>query len=90
MKLLILLLAIWNIITFIMMGVDKVKAKKDKRRISEKTLLLSGLFMGALGATAGSLIFHHKTSKLKFRILLPLFILLNAAVIIAVIYFNMN
>ena len=31
MKLLILLLAIWNIITFIMMGVDKVKAKKDKK-----------------------------------------------------------
>ncbi|MBR5229992.1 MAG: DUF1294 domain-containing protein [Firmicutes bacterium] len=90
MKLLIILLAGWNVITFSMMGIDKFKAKKDLRRISEKTLLLNSFFMGALGALAGSLVFNHKTSKVKFRILLPLFTLLNAAVVTAVIYFRIN
>ena len=77
MKLLILLMAIWNLITFAMMGIDKARAKADKRRISEKTLLMSSFIMGAAGITAGALVFHHKTRKLKFQILIPLSILVN-------------
>jgi uncharacterized membrane protein YsdA (DUF1294 family) len=88
MKLLILLMGIWNVITFGMMAVDKLKAKKDKRRISEKTLLLSSFFMGAAGIAAGALICHHKTRKLKFKILVPMSIIVNAAVIFGLIYFN--
>lgn len=88
MKLLILLMGIWNLITFVMMGVDKLKAKKDKRRISEKTLLLSSFCMGAAGITVGGLVFHHKTRKLKFKILVPLSILVNIAIIFALIYYE--
>ena len=88
MKLLILLMAIWNLITFAMMGIDKARAKADKRRISEKTLLMSSFIMGAAGITAGALVFHHKTRKVKFQILIPLSILVNIAIIYALIHYN--
>ena len=88
MKLLIILMTVWNIITFVMMGIDKHRAKADKSRISEKTLLLSGFIMGAIGICAGAAIFHHKTQKIKFRVLLPIALIVNAAVIYGLIYFN--
>lgn len=88
MKLLILIMAIWNLITFLMMGIDKWKAKKEKRRISEKTLLTSGLCMGAVGIGAGMLVFHHKTRKIKFQVLVPLALAVNGLVIYALVHFG--
>jgi len=88
MKLLILIMVVWNLITFLMMGLDKLKAKADKQRISEKTLIVSGFIMGGIGIGLGALVFHHKTRKIKFRILIPLAIVFNAAVIWALIYYN--
>ena len=77
---------IWNLFTFLQMGMDKRKAVKEKQRISEKTLLLSAVFMGAVGSGAGMLVFHHKTKKWKFRILVPLALAVNLAVICIGIY----
>ena len=88
MKLLILIMVVWNLITFAMMGIDKVRAKANKRRISEKTLLLSSFIMGAAGIAAGALVFHHKTRKLKFQILVPLSIIVNIVTIYALIHYN--
>ena len=39
MKLLIVMMVVWNLITFSMMGIDKHRAEKDKPRIREKTLI---------------------------------------------------
>ncbi len=89
MKLLIAVMCVWNLISFFMMGIDKYKAKKDKNRISEKTLILSALLMGGVGITAGAVVFHHKTQKLKFRILLPLSIIFNGAVIYGLYCLNL-
>ena len=88
MKLLILIMVVWNLITFAMMGIDKGRAKANKRRISEKTLLLSSFIMGAAGIAAGALVFHHKTRKLKFQILGPLSIIVNIVTIYALIHYN--
>ena len=77
---------IWNLITFLQMGIDKRKAGKEKQRISEKTILLSAFLMGAVGSGAGMLVFHHKTKKWKFRILVPLALAVNLAVICIGIY----
>ena len=88
MKLLILLMGAWNLITFGMMALDKLKAKKDKRRISEKTLLISSFCMGAIGIGLGALVCHHKTRKLKFQILVPLSLIVNGAVIFALFYYK--
>lgn len=88
MKLFILLMALWNLITFAMMGIDKAKAKRNKQRISERTLILSSFIMGAVGIAAGALIFHHKTRKVKFWILIPMSIIVNIALIYALVYFD--
>ena len=70
----------YNTAVFLMFGLDKLYAVKNKRRISEKTLLLTSLFMGAAGGFFGMIMFSHKTRKLKFRILLPLFLILNVLI----------
>ena len=84
MKLFIGILVAWNFITFLMMGADKYRAKANKERISEKTLLVSCFAMGAVGITAGAFAFRHKTQKIKFKILMPLGVIVNGAVIYAI------
>ncbi len=68
-------------------GVDKLKAKKSARRISEKTLIVCALLFGGLGAMFGMVIFNHKTSKTKFRTLVPLFTVLEIALMYFVVKF---
>ena len=81
MKLFVEGLLLWNVITFLMMGIDKRRSIKNKKRISEKTLIVSSFFMGAAGTCLGAVVFHHKTRKMKFRILLPLSLVINIAAI---------
>ena len=69
------------------MGVDKLIAKMDGWRVSEATLLGTAFCMGAVGSFLGSRVFHHKTLKKKFRIGLPLALLVNAAVVVVIWYF---
>ena len=77
MKYLVIVLLAWNVITFFMMGVDKFLARKDKRRISEATLLGCAFFLGGIGVCAGMYVWHHRTRKKKFIILVPLSIIIN-------------
>ena len=84
---LIAIYLIINIVSFLLMGIDKRKAIKGKERISEKTLLLSAFLMGGLGSFFGAHVFRHKTQKLKFQLLLPLAVLCNAAVIYLIVRF---
>ncbi len=69
------LLLILNALSFTLFFVDKQLAIKKRRRISEKTLLLSSFFGGALGAFFGMYGVRHKTRKLKFVLLIPLFLI---------------
>lgn len=76
-----IILLILNIVVMFIYGIDKLLAKAHKRRISEATLLLCALFTGGVGAMFGMILFNHKTSKKKFRILVPLIIVLEAAAV---------
>lgn len=80
-KHLILYLIIINIIEFIIMGLDKLLAIKHKYRIPEFTLLFLSAIGGSIGAIVGMFFFHHKTKKLKFKILFPLFLILHFIII---------
>ena len=71
----------WNFIVFLLYGIDKRKAVKQKWRIKEATLILSAFFMGGIGAFLGMKAFRHKTKHLKFKILIPLAIIVNIAII---------
>lgn len=65
---------------------DKKKAIRGQRRISEKTLMLLGLFGGALGEYITMLKIRHKTRHKKFMIGLPLEIFLHIVLIILIVY----
>ena len=79
-----------NIVTFATYGIDKRKAQKGRWRIPESTLLLLAFFGGAIGALMGMRVFHHKTKHWKFKILVPLFLVLQLALIVWLIYRSMG
>lgn len=62
----IYLLAV-NLTAFVMMGMDKRRARRGRRRISEKALFLPAALGGALGGILGMRHFHHKTKHWYFR-----------------------
>lgn len=75
-------LIIINILSFILYGIDKLKAIKKEERISEKTLILIGILGGSIGSLIGMNLFRHKTKKLKFIISLALILIIHIIVVI--------
>lgn len=69
-----------NIIGFILILVDKIKACKNKWRIKENTLLFISIIGGSIGELISMLIFHHKTKKNKFIIFIPLLIVIQSII----------
>ena len=74
------LLAI-NIVSFFLYGIDKYKAKKNKWRISEATLLMIVVIGGSIGAWVGMRLWHHKTMHKKFKYGIPLIIIMQIALV---------
>ena len=72
-------LAVINLLTFIVYGADKRRARKGKWRVPEKTLFLLPLLGGSVGGILGMRVFHHKTKHWYFRIGLPLILLAQIA-----------
>ena len=68
-----------NIVTFLLYGIDKYKAKKSKWRISEATLLTMAAIGGSIGAWAGMRLWHHKTMHKKFKYGIPVIIIFQVA-----------
>lgn len=71
-----------NTITFLVYGLDKLKAKKGKWRIPESTLLLLAIIGGSIGAWFGMKVWHHKTKHKKFKYGIPLIIILQLGVLL--------
>jgi len=74
-----------NIIGFLIMYIDKQKAKKGKWRIPEKTLFIVTALGGGIGTVAWMYTFRHKTQKAAFVIGFPLITILE---IVCVVYFK--
>jgi uncharacterized membrane protein YsdA (DUF1294 family) len=72
-----------NLLTFLIYGIDKFKAKKAKWRISEATLILLAVIGGSIGAWLGLKVWCHKTQHKKFYIGIPIILTLQ---VIATIY----
>ncbi|MBR2254599.1 MAG: DUF1294 domain-containing protein [Candidatus Methanomethylophilaceae archaeon] len=86
-NLLLIVVAVYivlNLIAFGMFVWDKKKAKNAEWRTPEKTLLTAALF-GPFGALAGMKLAHHKTRKLKFK-LVYVFVVLHIAILAYLAY----
>ena len=70
-----------NVVTFLVYGIDKWKAKQGSWRISEATLLILAAIGGSIGALLGMKIWHHKTMHKKFKYGLPLIFIIQILLI---------
>ena len=71
-----------NVVTVIVYGIDKFKAKQGSWRISEAALLSLAVIGGSIGALLGMQVWHHKTMHKKFKYGLPLILLAQIALMI--------
>ena len=71
-----------NIVSFFLYGIDKYKAKKNKWRISEATLLMIAVIGGSIGAWVGMRLWHHKTMHKKFKYGIPIIIILQVCLVV--------
>ncbi len=58
--------ALVNIWTFMLFGLDKIRAEQGTWRVSEGTLLAWAFVGGTIGAYTGRAVFRHKTRKQPF------------------------
>lgn len=83
--LLLIYLLLINLLTFLLFGLDKWKAKRKEkrpsvRRIPEKTLFLLSALGGSAGALLGMRAFHHKTLHRSFRLGIPAILILQTVI----------
>ena len=72
-------LAFMNLLLFVLMGVDKAKAKRGSRRVPEATLFFLAVVGGSLGGMLGMAAFRHKTLHRSFRVGFPVILIAQLA-----------
>lgn len=83
-----------NLITFLVFGYDKWKAKwkethESARRVPERTLFLFSAIGGSVGALLGMKVFHHKMLHKSFRFGIPAILILQILVAAGIwVYFR--
>ena len=80
-NLIIYLFAI-NLITFLAMYIDKLKARKGKWRIKESTLFTLVLLGGGIGGISGMYVFRHKNKKTRFVFGFPAIVIAQILLVI--------
>lgn len=75
-----------TLIGFATMGVDKRLAVVGRRRISERALLTWAILGGSVGSLLGMAVFHHKTRHTKFKVGLPVILIVQLAAAAAVLW----
>lgn len=71
-----------NLVTFLVYGIDKLKAKYGRWRIPESVLLWLAALGGSAGAWLGMQVWHHKTQHKKFRYGVPAIFVAQVALIV--------
>ena len=83
--LMIIYVLLVNIIGFALMGIDKSRAKKRKMRVPEATLFVVALIGGSIGSIIGMFTFRHKTRKWYFNYGMPIILVIQIALIVALL-----
>lgn len=72
-------LAAWNLFAFVLIVIDKNRARRAGRRIRERSIFLVALGFGAAGILAGMYTMRHKTRHWSFVIGIPVMLAVNIA-----------
>ena len=83
-------LVIINIVTFLVYGIDKWKARKAMWRVREASLLMLAVLGGSIGAWLGMKVWHHKTQHKKFRYGIPAIIIIQLGIIGFFLYLTLT
>ena len=90
MKLLLILLGAYllviNLEGFALMGIDKSRARRGRRRIAEATLFIVAALGGSLGVLCGMYAFRHKTLHTSVTVGIPLLLFFQAVLITLALY----
>jgi uncharacterized membrane protein YsdA (DUF1294 family) len=84
LRIVILYLGAINVVTFLLYGIDKFKAKRSRWRIPESVLLEFAVIGGSVGAWLGMMVWRHKTQHKKFKYGIPLILAIQIALLILV------
>ena len=76
-------LCVMSLVSFLVMGSDKRRAKQGARRVPEARLFLLALLGGGVGGLLGMYVFRHKTRHLQFALGFPL---IAAVQVLAALY----
>ena len=79
---LIYIFLMMNVLTFVVFGLDKWKARRGRWRVPEATLLALAALGGSVGAWLAMQLFRHKTQKKKFRYGVPVMFVLQLVVVV--------
>ena len=79
MKYFLLYLLLINALGFLLMLIDKWKAKHNRWRIPEATLMGGAAIGGSIGSLLGMYTFRHKTKHIKFTLGIPLILAVQLA-----------
>jgi uncharacterized membrane protein YsdA (DUF1294 family) len=86
MKYLFLYLLLINALGFLLMLIDKQKARKKKWRIPEATLIGVAALGGSIGSLMGMYTIRHKTKHKKFTIGIPAILIAQLLLAGAIVY----
>lgn len=79
--------AVMTVLGFVVMGIDKAKAKEGKWRIKEAVLFAFAILFGGVGTTLGMYVFRHKTKHWYFAVFFPILALVDIALYAVGMYF---
>lgn len=82
----IIYVIIMSIISFCQMGMDKNRARKQRWRITERTLFLTAGIGGSFGSLLGMYVFHHKTKHMRFVLGIPALMLIHILLLYLVFF----
>lgn len=82
----LLYLILINAFGFLLMLIDKQKAKKKKWRIPEARLMLTAALGGSVGVLLGMYTFRHKTKHMKFTLGVPAILIGQVLLILGLLY----
>jgi uncharacterized membrane protein YsdA (DUF1294 family) len=81
-KVLLIVFAVWNLMGFLLMGLDKLKAQHKRQRIREITFFIIAALGAAPGILTGMRVFRHKTLHKSFTLGIPAILILQAVLLL--------